>query len=879
MDDKKKIVLGSKDILSKGVVDIFLNINLQQTFNQIKKDKYDNNFDIAEQFRKERNSSRDFRIYGIIDSTAVNTDNLTMQVYKDAALSQLIGNITTTPLVYSEENVFAKKRGKYLFELNNYDSDVVYFKILGDNVTYGNQVFEQRVVFYNLQNEFVEYGTQTVDIDLNSEGFIEIENDFPFFYNKHWIKRDFEILEEKPTIMQFGSEISTVSEMESVSFEVTMDKPSPFGNESVVLDAILGTVAPADFSLSISGSPISFPITLNWNIGEQNKTITFDAIEDNIYEFSETIQFQLYNFQFTNSGLTTNHFVTIEDTTPRKKTIYNLGEVYRNRAVFTGRTYQLSTSSPQTATAYAILRNGLKFTNSNEEFYPGDTYKLFVTNNGNDTILPINSYFGINTEQIWLAGEVKTLDVDTKYSGNEKNQIKLVFPQGVPFNYGGIRINGVNIPINSSQLNYTQVGSKILDNSPIDYLPSVGLEKDWSAIGDGISAITITSKTTGIPIKLDLFETAGSFGYPTNGIPNPAATPQIIEISPFVERVQITPQLSLYANDSNNSITNYSFQFTKPGYVGVSILAEPHPASVTGVNRYLITDFKYVCRNWDDVANDCIYTAEAVKNPGNNAITAYSIGPNQNNYLHPIGSAYINGSVFLSINTLPQSRLNLTQFNGAFFGEGPLITNPCTNSLILQNSVSQLTKMTIPKIGQSNEIYRVLYEENATALRSFDFRTGTTGPFTTFVKNNITFDLMNDMGWNKSIQILGDASFGYFTLGKRLDYGDVLYSIPEGPLLGLDANNQHLSPVDSDTTIYLESKIPGVPFQIENIVNAYVHTTATSTGIVSAFNITITGGTVLGTITTETIRQSGVGGVDPNPANNWMGGYNVDLVI
>jgi hypothetical protein len=127
MDDKKKIVLGSKDILSKGVVDIFLNINLQQTFNQIKKDKYDNNFDVAEQFRKERNASRDFRIYGIVDSTAIDTDNLTIEIYKDAALSQFFGNITTTPLVYSEENVFAKKRGKYLLELNNYDSDVVYF--------------------------------------------------------------------------------------------------------------------------------------------------------------------------------------------------------------------------------------------------------------------------------------------------------------------------------------------------------------------------------------------------------------------------------------------------------------------------------------------------------------------------------------------------------------------------------------------------------------------------------------------------------------------------------------------------------------------------------------------------------------------------------
>ncbi len=878
MDDKKKIVLGSKDILSKGVVDIFLNINLQQTFNQIKKDKYDNNFDVAEQFRKERNTSRDFRIYGIVDSTAIDTDNLTIQIYKDAALSDFVGNITTTPLVYSEENVFAKKRGKYLLELNNYDSDVVYFRILGDNITFANQVFEQRVVFYNLQGEFVEYGTETVDIGIDNEGFIEIENDFPFFYNKHWIKRDFEILEEKPTIMQFSGETSSVAEGESISFEITMDKPSPFGNESVVLDAILGTVTPADFSLSISGATVVFPITLNWNQGEQNKTITFDAIEDDVHEFSETIQFQLYNFQFTNSGLTTNHYTTIEDTTPKKKTIYNLGEVYRNRAVFTGRTYEFNTQAPSTTTAYAILRNGLKFTNSNEEFYPGDTYKLFVTNNGIDTILPINNYFGVNTEQLWLAGEVKTFSVDTSYVGNEKHKVKMTFPQGVPQNVGSIRINGVKIPLNFSYLNYAEVSKKTLDNSAFDYLPSVGLEKDWSAVGDGISAITFTSKTTGIPVKIDIIETATSFGFPNPGLPNPAATPQVIEISPFVERAQITPQLTLLTNDSNNSITNYTFQFTKPGYAGVSVLAEPQLASISGTNRYLITDFKYVCRNWDDAADNCIYSTKAVKNPGT-FVTVNGGIPNQNNYLHPVGGAYINGFVFLSTNTLPESKLNLTQFNGAFFRENPLTVNPSTNSIILQNSISQLTKLTIPSIGQNNEIYRALYENNSIDFRSFDFRTGTTGPFTTFYKGNTGFYPNNIMGWNKQVNVSGATNSISSTLGKRLDYGDAAYSIPLGPVLGLDENNQPLAPYDSNTDIYLESKIPGVPFQIENIVNAYVHTTATATATFLFNTLTIVQGDIVGEITIETIRPNGVGGVDLNPANNWMGGYNVDLII
>lgn len=201
MDDKKKIVLGSEDFLSKGVDDIYININLHQTFNQIKKQKYDNNFDLAQQFKDERNASRDFRIYGIVDSTIVDTNNMVIHIYKDSGLTQIHSSINTTSLVYEENNVFDKKRGKYIVKLNSYDEDVVYFVIQGDGYTYADQIFEQRLVFYTLDGEFVKYGTETVDIGLNNPGFLTIENDFPFFYNKHWIKKDLNIVAMKPPII------------------------------------------------------------------------------------------------------------------------------------------------------------------------------------------------------------------------------------------------------------------------------------------------------------------------------------------------------------------------------------------------------------------------------------------------------------------------------------------------------------------------------------------------------------------------------------------------------------------------------------------------------------------------------------------------------
>lgn len=869
MDDKKKIVLGSEDILIKGVSDIFLNVSLQQTFNQIKKSQYDNNFDLAEQFRKERNASRDFRIYGIVDSTIIHTDNLSIKVYKNSGLTQYIGTIKTTPLVYNEENVYAKKRGKYLLELNNYDADLVYLKIEGDNLTYGDQIFEQRLVFYTLDGEFVEYGTETVDIGFNNPGFLTIENNFPFFYNKHWIKKNLNVIEEKPTVMQFGSGTSSVKEGQSISIDIVMDKPSPFGNESVTLNAILGTVLSSDFNLKISGSTISFPITLNWAPGEQNKTLTFDAITDNVYEFSENVKFELYNFQFTNSGITTSHYTTIEDVTPRKKTIYNIGEIYRNRVSFTGRTAQSYSSPISTASAYAILRNGLHFGNTNEEFYPGDTYTISVTNMGIDTILPVNPDFGINTQQLWPAGTSKQFNIDTTYTGNEKHKVKIFFPSG-PSNFGKIRINGADMGV--SILNFSNVSNRILDSSPNDWLPSFGLEKDWSAVAEGISAITITSKTTGIPVKVDIIATSASFGFPSPGPPNPSSTPYVVQLSPYVEREQVPKALVLYANNTTNTYTNYEFQFIKQGYLGVLVDAQPHAASSVGVNRYLVTSFKYVCRNWDDTNDTCIYSSAATVDVGG-ILTELSNGtPIPTNYLHVVGSAYINGTVFLSSNNLPEAKRNLTLIDNAEFKTYPLIVEPCTNEDLMVESTSQISKLTIPTIGQGVGTIRNLYEDNANGFRSFDFRTGTTGPYTTFYKNNSGFYTADDIRWSNFIYTSGASTYSGI-MSRIMDYGQISPLIPEGPLLGQDSNGVHLSDASPSTTIYLKLKTPGVPFQITNIVNAYVENTAT----LGIFGPTIIAGTTIGPITFETIAESTIAGVDINIGKNWMGGYNTDL--
>jgi hypothetical protein len=905
MDDKKKIVLGSEDFIAKGVDDIYININLQQTFNQIKKDKYDNNFDLAEQFRKERNTSRSFRIYGIIDSNIIDTDNVDIRIYKNSELTQYLGTITTTPLAYSEKNVFNKKKGKYLLELDNYDADLVYMQILGDNISYENQVFEQRLVYYNLEGEFVEYGTETVDVGLVDGGFLNIENNFPFFYNKHWIKKDLEVVEEKPTVMQFGTPASTVPEGNSISFDITMDKPSPFGNESVSLGATLGTVSAGDYSVNISGSPVNFPVTLNWAQGEQNKTITFDAITDDVLESSENIAFDLFDFQFTNSGLTTSHYVTIEDTTPRRITRYNIGEIYKNRLEFTGRTSNGPNTLPYIGSGYSILRNGLKFKKKQEAYYPGDTYDVIVTNEGINTLRPEMPSLGLVGEDVWPAGADKTFSIDTAYDGNEKHSIKLIFPTDPnQYNIGNLRVNGVRMPNleNQNILNLSSVAYKIADDSPQDWIPLNGYEKDFTAVSDGISAITITSKTTGIPVIVDIEPTFNGPDYPFEyNPPNPDYTPYIEEISPFVERNQIPKFITLYANADNNNSTNYSFRFAKPGYNGVVVSARTHTATSSGVDKYLVTSFEKVCRNWNgsqympSLGDDCIYTDTAMPELGYNVLTELSSGAPYlapgtvtsvaTNYFWPVGVAHINGTVFNTANDLSSvSAQIITQFRTADFKDSPLIVEPCTNSLINIKDIAQKVKITIPKFFTGNVTLADLYEANADAFRSFDYRTGTTGPYSTVYNNQSTFSNVNTsfFAWNGTASVSG-ATNSTATLASILEYGSpwVGYpnntptTIPSGPFFGLALSDEHnLMQYENDNVFYLESKIPGVPFEITNIKDAFVLTSASNIYSQEVIAGDYSAGAPL---TVEEITPNAIAGSGLNIANNWMNGYNVEL--
>lgn len=631
LDEKFRILLGSEDIISRSNQDIFLNIDLNRTFYEFKKQIFNNEFDLARQFEIERNSSRNFVLYGIVDSNIVDTDNLFIELFSGITTGGtpegLILTAYTTPLAYNQKNLFGKKRGKYFFEILNYTGEnqtTVYINIPSDGKTYTAQTYEQVLVFYDSDGVFVNYGTESLEIGLSGE-IVEIRNDFPYFYERHWIKKNLNIVEEKPKVVSFKNPSIVIQEGQTTGITVTLDRPSVFGIEKVEVDLNLlkSETTTSDYSLSTT-----LPLTLTWSPGEQEKiisplghTIDFFAISDSIIELSEKAVFSLKNNVNCKLGTFSEQQITIKDITPRRLALFNFQNIWNNRLMFNPDKKTVFGGGTTDVPTSAILRNGHFFNNLNREFYPNNTFKLTITNIGNDTLLPTISGF-TTSEGLFLAGDSKEFNITTKYDGTSKHKYFIKFGTGAPPPSPTLNINGVYYLATNLSTFKTYHDSAIYSFYDRTY-----------TITDVIGGLEITS-LPGIP----LYVSTNAPSYIT-----------ITEIDKFVEANQKPFEIPLYANFAGGAETLYQFRIEKNGYFPL-IFTSNTPTVLLGslpLRRYLVTGYRYMLRNWDFDNNTCLYTSD------------YTV------YTSTTVNAYINGAALLAVN----------ENNKTFFGDTAIATD------------------------------------------------------------------------------------------------------------------------------------------------------------------------------------------------------------
>jgi len=211
MDNRKKILLGNKDILSRTVKDFYIDVNLSKDNREIWQYKYDNVFDITYFYNKERRESREFIIYGAIDSYLCDCNDLIIKVYDNSqCIGQPIATTNSKELVSQYmpfKNLYGKRRGRYIVDNIplGFSGFSIYMKVESQNSSINDiiqhNVYEQQIIFTTLTFsnsgekivEKLDYGLNEAVTDCDGNVF-EVNNDFDFFYNKHWIKKNLNII-------------------------------------------------------------------------------------------------------------------------------------------------------------------------------------------------------------------------------------------------------------------------------------------------------------------------------------------------------------------------------------------------------------------------------------------------------------------------------------------------------------------------------------------------------------------------------------------------------------------------------------------------------------------------------------------------------------
>ena len=80
MKEKLKIVLGKKDLFPYKNEDVFVNLELSRDSGELVNEIINNNFNLREQFTKEREKSLKFCVYGTCETNFSDTENVQIEI-------------------------------------------------------------------------------------------------------------------------------------------------------------------------------------------------------------------------------------------------------------------------------------------------------------------------------------------------------------------------------------------------------------------------------------------------------------------------------------------------------------------------------------------------------------------------------------------------------------------------------------------------------------------------------------------------------------------------------------------------------------------------------------------------------------------------------
>jgi hypothetical protein len=333
MKDKRKIVLGIKDVVPQENNDVFLNVELSRTSDELVNEIIDNNFNLFDQFITEREQSLKFCVYGTLNSIISDTDDVVINIrtnhndimhvprIQPNAKSSTSHTIKTLPLSkYNNlsKNIFKKNKSSfyYIFELGAFYNNVGETKSLILRIDNRTQKLFAEVeipfLYFDADGNKVPYGTETVDIDIDGNEQ-DISNDYPFLYDTHWVKSELNL--PRPLRLSFRRSLfeaennATADESDGeVNFLIGLDAPSIYGIEEAEV------YIKEDNTIRNPNEDFVFtPQKLSWNIGEQFKEVKINLLDDLFVESAETVVFAIRNEEYSEQDVNNEFTLNIND--------------------------------------------------------------------------------------------------------------------------------------------------------------------------------------------------------------------------------------------------------------------------------------------------------------------------------------------------------------------------------------------------------------------------------------------------------------------------------------------------------------------------------------------------------------------------------------
>lgn len=343
----EKFVIGDKKFIGSQNEDLYIDIELMRQIETLKRDSLNNEFNFQDQYNLERNNSLKFCVYGIVESRYGNCDDLLMNITINNADTGITGsneviytpyistastsgysvNIISQPLSNGNvlsKNIYGTAKGSYflLFEI---DKNLFTKDSRGRNITKSINIeifnpikelfgsFTLPFLFFDEDGDQIEFGTENAEIDSNNI-ITEVNNNFPFFFDRHWIK--FNIEPKGPQIVSFVKENDIVLEESNsyYDFEITLEEPSKFGLEAAKIVVDYGV---DKYGIQYTSAQLALDYLFNeqiasWAPGELIKKVTIKIEDDLLIEPEiEKVVFRIVPISNVRISNSTNNSFTL----------------------------------------------------------------------------------------------------------------------------------------------------------------------------------------------------------------------------------------------------------------------------------------------------------------------------------------------------------------------------------------------------------------------------------------------------------------------------------------------------------------------------------------------------------------------------------------